>query len=94
MITEQTKEQFLSGFTDEYPKALTGRYDMLECFSHGEGQETILAEERKTGTKVVIKTYDKTHPLFLTTEQSSLHSLEYSGIPAFVEEYKDDRKDT
>lgn len=92
MITKQTKEQFLCGFTDEYPKELSERYDMLECLSHGEGQETILAEEKETGNKVVIKGYDKEHPLFLTTEQNSLRSLEHPGVPAFVEEYKDDRQ--
>lgn len=92
MAAERARERFLSGFTDEYPEALTKRYDMLECLSCGEGQETILAEERETGNKVVIKGYDREHPLFLTTEQDSLRNLKHPGIPAFIEEYKDDRQ--
>lgn len=92
MAAEKTREQFLSSFTDEYPEALTKRYVMLECLSCGEGQETILAEERETGNRVVIKGYDKEHPLFLTTEQDSLRNLRHSGIPSFIEEYKDDRQ--
>lgn len=91
MTEEKSREQFLSGFTDEYPEALTKRYDMLECLSRGEGQETILAEERETGNKVVIKGYDREHPLFLITEQDSLRNLNHPGIPAFIQEYKDDR---
>lgn len=92
MTAEKAREQFLSGFTDEYPEALTKRYDMLECLSCGEGQETILAEERETGNKVVIKSYDREHPLFFITEQDSLRNLKHPGIPAFIQEYKDDRQ--
>lgn len=92
MTAEKTREQFLGSFTDEYPEALTKRYDMLECLSCGEGQETILAEERETGKRVVIKGYDREHPLFLITEQDSLRNLKHPGIPAFIEEYKDDRQ--
>ncbi len=92
MTVEKTREQFLGSFTDEYPQALTKRYDMLECLSCEEGQETILAEERETGNRVVIKGYNREHPLFLTTEQDSLRNLKHPGIPAFIEEYKDDRQ--
>lgn len=92
MAAEKAREQFLNSFTDVYPEVLTKRYDLLECLSCGEGQETILAEERETGNKVVIKGYDREHPLFLTTEQDSLRNLKHPGIPAFIEECKDDRQ--
>lgn len=92
MVAEKAKEQFLCSFTDEYPETMTRRYDMLECLSRDEGQETILAEERETGNKVVIKGYARESPLFLTTEQDSLRNLSHAGIPAFIEEYKDDRQ--
>lgn len=92
MAAEKTRELFLSSYTDEYPEALTKRYDMLECLSRQEGQETILAEERETGNKVVIKGYDREHPLFWTTEQDSLRNLKHPGIPVFIEEYQDDRQ--
>lgn len=90
MGIEEIKKQFLKDYREEYPEALTVRYDMLECLSHGEGQETILAEERDSGRKVIIKYYDQKNPLFYLTEQDSLHNLNHPGVPAFLEEYRDE----
>lgn len=90
MGIEEIKEQFLQDYREEYPEALTARYDMLECLSHGEGQETILAEDRDCGRKVIIKYYDQKNPLFYLTEQDSLQNLNHPGVPAFLEEYRDE----
>lgn len=90
MGIEEIKKQFLQDYREEYPEALTVRYDMLECLSHGEGQETILAEDRDGGRKVIIKYYDQKNPLFYLTEQDSLQNLDHPGVPAFLEEYRDE----
>lgn len=82
------KEQFLNDYKDEYPKYLTQCYDMLECLNQKDAYETILGVEKKSGKKVIIKCYDKAHPLFEVTEPDSLRRLEHPRIPVFLEEYQ------
>lgn len=70
---------------EAYPEELTRNYDILECLRCGEGAETLLALSRADGKKVVIKCYDKAHPLFRLEETVWLARLEHPSIPALIE---------
>lgn len=89
MGVEEMRARFLRDYREEYPEALAARYDMLECLSRGEGQETVLARDRDSGRKVIVKYYDRENPLCDLTEQDSLHDLRHPGIPDFLGEYQD-----
>lgn len=83
---DDAKERFLAEYMEAYPEELTRNYDILECLQCGEGAETLLALSRANGRRVVIKCYDKEHPLFRLEETALLARLEHPSIPAFIEE--------
>lgn len=86
--TKARRAAFLQEYTEEYPAELTERCEMLECMSRKDKCETILAKERESGRKVVVKCYYKEHPFYETTEPVQLRSLEHTGIPAYKGEYR------
>lgn len=69
---------------------MTGVYDILECLQCAEGSETLLAASKADGKKVVIKCYNKTHPLFCEEDAGLLAHLEHPFIPGFVEEWENE----
>lgn len=87
---DDAKERFLAEYTEAYPKELTRTYDILECLQCGEGVETLLACCRTDGRKVVIKCYDKTHPVFQLEETVWLARLNYPFIPVFIGEWENE----
>lgn len=83
---DSAKDRFIAEYKESYPEELTGAYDILECLRCGEGTETLLAVSKADGGKVVIKCYDKAHPLFQAEGTGLLAHLEHPFIPAFLEE--------
>lgn len=80
-------EEFLKGFSEtRFPKAFTDGYEAMECLSRGLRYETLLIKDRISGELLVGKCYEKSHPLYDTTEPVKLRNLFYPGLPAFVEE--------
>lgn len=87
---DSTKERFIAEYIEAYPEKLTGVYDILECLQCAEGSETLLAASKADGKKVVIKCYNKTHPLFCEEDAGLLAHLEHPFIPGFVEEWENE----
>ena len=88
--TKAPQMEFLQEYMEEYPRELTERYEMLECMSRKDKCETILAKERESGGKVVVKCYYNDHPFYEETEPVQLRRLEHTGIPAYKGEYCND----
>lgn len=82
------KREFLQEYTEEYPAQMTEHYEVLECFCHKEACDTLLARERSSGKKVVVKCYYNDHPFYEETEPIQLRGLAHSGIPAYEGEYR------
>ncbi len=90
METEFLNE--LSACLDEsrFPAELTDSCELMECLSHSEGCETLLAKDKASGALYVTKCYASTHPMFTETEPESIRALRHPGLPCFVAEYKTD----
>lgn len=73
-----------------FPAELTQRCELMECFSHSEGCETLLVMDRESGALYVAKCYEAAHPMFSETEPDAIRSLRHPGLPRFVGEYKSD----
>lgn len=73
-----------------YPAAFLAQYDQLECLANGHGTETFLVRQRQTGKLYVAKFYDK-QLYSLVHESSILKGLHHSGLPAFTDEFENDR---
>lgn len=84
------KEQFLNVYKGEYPEGLTDSYELIECIGSGGQEETFLACEKGSGRRVAVKCYMKGHPFFADSEPLQIKELSFSGIPAFITEFKDD----
>lgn len=74
-----------------FPEELAQRYELLECVKSREGCETFFGVARADGRKMVIKRYAITHPNFGGGVES-YGTLAHPNIPAFVEEWKDDKR--
>ena len=46
-----------------FPAELTQRCELMECFSHSEGCETLLVMDRESGAQYVAKCYEAAHPM-------------------------------
>jgi serine/threonine protein kinase len=88
METEFFRELQVSLDEARYPEELTNACELMECLSHGEGCETLLARCRGTGALYVVKCYETGHPLFFATEPEALRCLNHHGLPSFIAEYK------
>lgn len=70
------------------PKDLTKRYEILECFSVQEKANTLLALDRTTGARCVVKCYDIGTPFFEYTEPEALKKQLPVIMPQFVAEFR------
>lgn len=75
-------------FHETYPAELTGQYQILECMSTAEGQETLLGVSRESNQKVVIKRYDTTGPLYQPDKIPDTSDLSCKGIPRCIEQIR------
>ncbi|MCM1309233.1 MAG: leucine-rich repeat protein [Butyrivibrio sp.] len=82
------KQQFLNEYNEDYPEELTDAYELLECISAGTLGETLLAVERESGRRAVVKCYMREHPFFADSEPQSIKELCFRGIPAYITEFK------
>ncbi len=73
------------------PSKLTERYEILECFSSHEKAQTLLALDRVTGERCVVKCYDIGTPLFEYTEPAALKTQLPAKMPQFVAEYRTEK---
>ena len=73
---------------EDYPSALTAQYEILECFSVLPDMQTLLALDRQSGDRCVVKCYHRDYPLFDRTEPEALRNLNAPPLPRFVGEYK------
>lgn len=88
METEFMRE--LQSCVDEsrFPRELTDSCELMECLSGGQGCETLLARDKKSGALYVAKCYQTENPMFAETEPEAIRALRYPGLPLFVAEYK------
>lgn len=89
-MTERASGQDFENDRELFPEELAERYEPLECVKSKEGCETFYGVARADGRKVVIKRYAITHPNF--GAESSYRTLAHPSIPAFVEEWRDDKR--
>lgn len=90
-MDKSTLDDFLSGFDDSrFPGDFLQNYEPMECLASNPTGETLLVKNWQTGAYFVVKCY--TDPLLLShiTESELLRKLHYAGLPAFVEEYRND----
>ena len=86
-------EEFLAGFDEaQYPADFQQDYEALECLAHNEQGETLLVKDRKTGSLCVAKCYSDAGPVTRAGESSLLQSFHHSGLPSFINEYRDESK--
>ena len=83
IFTDRFLAEFERSFAEQYPKELTAHYDLLECLSDKDGEETLLAVA-KTGEKVVIKYFEGRRETSSEQVFAQLKNLEYEGIPCFL----------
>ena len=82
---------FLSNFDDShFPDNFLQTYEPMECLASNSVGETLLVKHRQTGSCFVVKCYTDLSLLSHTTESELLRKLHHIGLPAFVEEYKND----
>lgn len=75
----------------EYPKELTAHWELLECFSEKEDSRTLLALDRESGQKSVVKCYLRENPLYDHSEPEALRRLDAGPMPRFLAEFKNDQ---
>lgn len=83
-------EEFSNTYTDIYPQNLTACYELIECLSNKEWNETLLARDRRNGGLVVVKCYEKGHPCYEESEPKQIRELSFPGIPAYIAEYSNE----
>ena len=82
---------FMSACPEIYPAELLETYEIMECLNRQELSETLLAREKQSGRKAVVKCYEKEHYLFKSSEPEQMRRLCFPGIPAYIGEYADDK---
>lgn len=81
---------FLSSFDGQcYPEAFLNRYELMECLANSPIGETLLVQDR-LGRRYVAKCYTDASLLSKTTESDLLKKMHHSGLPAFVEEFRNE----
>lgn len=91
-MTETEKIPLIPELPDEgeYPAALRQGYELLECFSEKADTRTLLASDKQSGERYVVKCYLPSHPLFAREEPAALRELRAEGLPRFHAEFKND----
>ena len=75
----------------EYPRELTQRYELLECFSEKENGRTLLASNRDSGELCVVKCYLRESPLYDRSEPEALRLIDAAPMPRFLAEYRNEQ---
>ena len=75
----------------EYPRELTRRYELLECFSEKENVRMLLASNRESGEICVVKCYLRESPLFDRSEPEALRRIDAAPMPRFLAEYRNEQ---
>ena len=75
----------------EYPKELTAHWELLECFSEKEDSRTLLALDRESGQKSVVKCYLRENPLYDHSEPEALRRLDAGPLPRFLAEFRNEQ---
>lgn len=89
-MSDQDVCDFLDSFKgDSYPAEFSAQYDILECPSHNEINETLLVLDKKTGQKAICKIYPKDRFASLSTEQIILSQLRHTGLPRYLQSFED-----
>ena len=74
----------------EYPAGFLKKYTQMECLACSHGAETFLVNSRNAGQLYVAKCYDKN--FYSSVHESNiLKNLHHSGLPAFKEEFRNDK---
>lgn len=74
----------------EYPAVFLEQYDQLERLAGSHGTETYLVRRKKDFQLCVAKCYDKN--IYSTIQESGiLKSLNFKGLPEFLDEFENDR---
>ena len=74
----------------EYPAELTARYELLERLSEKESIRTLLASNRESGERCVVKCYLRDGPLYERSEPEALRRINAAPMPRFLAEYRND----
>ncbi len=84
-------DDFLKGFDDSrFPCEFLQIYEPLECLKENPEGETLLIKHRQTGKYFIAKCCADSTPYANAAEGRLLRKLHHDGIPAFVEEYRQD----
>ena len=73
------------------PKRFLEGYDQLECLAHSHATETYLVRQKGSNMLCIAKCYDR-KSYKAVNESGILKTLRHEGLPAFVDEYEDDRR--
>ncbi len=88
---EEAVAGILDVFDDSgYPAGFLDHYVQLECLASGHGTETFLVRGKDSDKLYIAKCYDKELYSFVH-ESGILKSLHHEGLPAFADEFQDDK---
>lgn len=91
-MDESTLDDFLRSFDDSrFPDDFLETFEPMECLASNQAGETLLVKHRLKDAYFVAKCYTDTSLLSHATESELLRKLHYAGLPAFVEEYRNDK---
>jgi hypothetical protein len=80
----------LKGECGCYPPGFLDAYEPFECLADSETCETLLVKNKRTGMFYVAKCYLNGNAVSHASEAEILKKLHHTGLPRFVDEYKDD----
>ncbi|MDO4809610.1 MAG: protein kinase [Eubacteriales bacterium] len=67
-------------------------YEMLECFSCRKTRECYLMREKETDRLVVAKVFYPEDELFGQRQPDEIRKISFPGVPAFIEEIRDEKR--
>ncbi len=74
----------------QYPASFLAKYDPMECLASHRGLETFLVRDKAEKRPFIAKCYDRA--VYADTHETALlRSLHHKGLPAFVDEFQDER---
>ena len=74
----------------QYPIPFLEKYDQMECLASHRGLETFLVQDKNGKRLFVAKCYDKS--VYTDAQETAiLQSLHHKGLPAFADEFQNDR---